>query len=221
MKKTNHILIVLAAFVLYLAVISSSVEAQLAVELLADPDIRTIHLDAGSKPITITVRTNQAQVQFTWRLTGPGTLVGEVTAPGMTYLPPKSIEGTDVQVTVTVTCTNDTAETTTGSLSFSLIVSDVLFPTCPSEPKTLEEVQKILPEHLQQYTMFKNEERLGFQRSKEIMGVLAEIICALKAIEAFLDQNYPTRPPEIAEKIQKTQNTRSHYEKEWLDRRGH
>ena len=217
MKKITRTFIILSAFVLHLAIMCDNSSAKLAVELLADPDIRTLPLEAGSKKITITARTNQAQVQFRWSLTGPGKLEGVVTASGMTYIPPNRIDGPDTQAIVAVTITNDQGETASESLAFTF---GQLFVDCSAaKTKTFEEVQKILPEHLQKYTTFKNEESLGFQRNKEIMGVLTEIICDLKAIESLLDQKYSAKPPEIVEKIQKTQNTRSQYEKEWLDRR--
>ena len=194
----------------------NGVHATLAVALVADPDIRNIPPDADSRKITITTRTNQAEVQFRWSLTGPGKLTGARTEAGIVYLPPANPEDRTGQATVTVTVTTANGETAAESLTFMF---GQIFPQCPAETNTLEEVQKSLPEHVQQYRTFKKEETQGLQRNVDLIRTLTAIICDLKAIEALWEQKNRGQPsPELAENLRKTQTTRQQYEKEWLDR---
>lgn len=109
----------------------------LFVELLVEPDIRTI--DTGSMPplIQLTARTNKHDVQFSWDVQGGmGILQGDTTSPRVSYSAPHIDSGPTAiaPATITVAVTDSAGNTITDSVTFTFIVRHPT-PTATPTPK--------------------------------------------------------------------------------------
>ncbi len=104
----------------------SSVLTQSIVEFEIDPSIpnNTIMLQTAPKEIVITTRTKQTGLQFNWILAGPGRLEGDVTNPGIFYLPPAEIKVSSAQAVIKVTITGKRGEMTTEQITYTLIAPE-------------------------------------------------------------------------------------------------
>lgn len=121
MRKTARIHLVLctAAFITILLLTNNMGYAQLGVELLTEPNIRTISLETPQK-IIIVARPSQDNVRFAWELKGPGELSKEKINPWIFYIPPESISEKSAQATVTVMVTTPEEKTATAFITFIL-----------------------------------------------------------------------------------------------------
>lgn len=97
----------------------STVGAQSDVEIIADPDIRTISLE-HSPEIALNARTARQDVQFLWELAGQGEFLGEKTGAGIIYVAPSSITGTSAEAVVTLTVHAEGEEDRQTSVTFTL-----------------------------------------------------------------------------------------------------
>ena len=95
-------------------------EAQSTVMLEIEPDIQTIVIGSEIKEISLTARTESSKVRFLWSLEGPGTLEGEVTQPGIFYLPPSELTEKSARAIITVTVKQDDLPETAQRVSFIL-----------------------------------------------------------------------------------------------------
>jgi hypothetical protein len=108
------------AVCLNVLIMGSDGDAQPIITLVVDPDVRTMTVGGDVQELSIIVRTDKQNVQFAWKLDGPGELAGDTTNPGVLYLPPQTISGVSTQVTVTVTVTDDKGQSATGNVVFTL-----------------------------------------------------------------------------------------------------
>lgn len=125
MKKHFRMIIVCGMFtIFYIASAIHIAHAELVVELVADPEVKSVSLDALTKKIIITARTNQEDVRFTWKIDGAGSLEGIASGAGITYLIPNSIEMNDTQLmqaTITVMVSNPNGESANSSVTLTLL----------------------------------------------------------------------------------------------------
>src|SRR5512136_926611 len=94
--------------------------AQPIITLVVDPDVRTLTVGGDVQELSIIVRTDKQNVQFEWKLDGPGELAGDTTNPGVIYLPPQTIVEASTQVTVAVTVTDEQGQSAIGKVVFTL-----------------------------------------------------------------------------------------------------
>lgn len=106
--------------------------AQPDIELSIDPDIREIFIEQPEE-ITLIAEAGQ-EALYRWSLDGPGELQGELTGPGVIYIPPEELGDVVAEATVSVTATNDAGQTNTKSVIFTLIGPVPSTPTSTPEP---------------------------------------------------------------------------------------
>ncbi len=143
MKRISESLLVLVVSVVVLMGFwGLRAEAQLAVTLETDPDIQVITLDAAPQEILIIARSTQEQVEFTWQLDGPGQLQGDLTSPGIVYIPPDAIEEPATQVEISVKVTDETGAEKVEKVIFTLMLpTPTPTPIPPTPTPTPKPVQ--------------------------------------------------------------------------------
>lgn len=106
--------------------------AQPVVEVHIEPDLRTLYLDTGIQEILLEARVSNPDVHFTWKLEGPGELLGDLDSPGNIYSLPERIQGDSAQVIITLTVTDQQGYEVTRNLVFQILP----LPPSPSPPPT-------------------------------------------------------------------------------------
>lgn len=132
--------VVFAGFLIGLC--APQTEAQLSVTLEIDPAIRVITLDAVPQEVLIIAKPSQEQVYFAWQLDGPGELKGDVTDPGIFYIPPHEISDAAKQVEISVKVTDGTGTEKVEKIIFTLMnPTPTPSPTPPAPTPTPVPVQ--------------------------------------------------------------------------------
>lgn len=106
------------------------VNAQSGVEILIEPDIRTISLENPIE-ITLMARTARQDDKLLWQLEGPGEIQGKKTDSGIIYVTPSTITGASAEAVVTLTVRAEGEEETQTSVTFTLKAPE---PTPTPEP---------------------------------------------------------------------------------------
>lgn len=118
--------------------------AQPVVTIITNPDVSTIIPGAGQE-IAIIARTKGYDLAFKWSMTGPGSIEGDTTAPGILYIPPAKVSGESVAIIrVTVTDSNGKTATDEIKLTFTAqlpIPAPVPTPTPKPTATPLPELQ--------------------------------------------------------------------------------
>jgi hypothetical protein len=249
MYKISQKQLVVGMFLFFAVLVAcNSISAQPTVQLLLEPDIRTIVLGGNVAEIAIIARTDTPNVQFAWNLSGPGVLTGDLTGPGVLYLPPNNHAEIQTHAMITVTVADEERREHKENVVFTLIKpeptptpqalpsptaqftpiltpvpTDTPVPTrtpnCPALPKELEKLQQLLHNDLNHYQELRVQERKGQQANRQIIETNTTIICDLMAIEEMLAEAYKMAPnDEILQRIQRTKAIRESYEQELFKR---
>ncbi len=121
---------ILAVFVLICVIILGVYDNVYAesptVELIIEPDIKTI--PASSAPISITVLATGSTLTFDWKLAGSGRLVGDTTGYAVLYIPPEQIDRRSTRAVISVRVSDYKNQTATESVSFTIISSSQQTP---------------------------------------------------------------------------------------------
>jgi hypothetical protein len=104
-----------------LVLLSSNASTQPVVEVHVEPDIRTLYVGSGIQDILLEARVSDPNVHFTWKLEGPGELLGETDSPGNIYSLPERIEGDSAQVIITLTVTDQQGYEITRNVTFEIL----------------------------------------------------------------------------------------------------
>ncbi len=120
--------------------------------LSVHPDIREFSVNTGPKELRIRAREDGADSRWTWRLTGPGRLLGEPVAQEISYIPPDDLA--TPTATAVVTATRKTADGATDSTRVIFALTDsgptrtdpVITPTpSPAQSLTPSQAQSPTP----------------------------------------------------------------------------
>lgn len=118
--------------------VGNLISAQPAVQLLLDPDTRTLSVGLEPKEIWIQAQLNGEDWQLTWEFQGPGDF--QHVGTGGIYTAPEKIEDASVTATISVTVTDDAGKIATDTVIFTLVPSafppiPIPEPTSPPTPK--------------------------------------------------------------------------------------
>jgi hypothetical protein len=81
----------------------------------------TTEVPAGSALIGLAAQVSGTNLTYTWKLDGPGKLIGDLERSSIFYRPPDSIDGESEIAVITVTVTNDKAEGNIANRAFTII----------------------------------------------------------------------------------------------------
>ena len=110
------------------------------VRLTMNPD--KTEFPTGAEPVALTARASGTNLEFTWKLTGPGTIEG--TGPSVIYKVPNTISGTSAQVKIKVIVRDATGQETTESVNFKIIAESTTSSAKPKSKKGMSKTTKIL-----------------------------------------------------------------------------
>lgn len=120
-------------FVIFFSIVvilQQPVSGQPTVKIMTEPPDTVLRIGAEPHQIWIFPRTNEHNVQFEWKTEGPGEFKFEEGGVGGIYNVPEKIQGSKAQVNITVTITNNTGQTATDSVMFTLkAIAPVPTPT--------------------------------------------------------------------------------------------
>lgn len=132
MKRTMYMSFCILFALVCITPSLKNVYAQPDIELSIDPDIREILIEQPEE-IALIAEAGQ-EAHYRWSLDGPGELQGELTGPGVIYIPPEELGDVVAEATVSVTVTDDTGQTNTKSVTFTLIGPVPSTPTSTPSP---------------------------------------------------------------------------------------
>lgn len=139
----NHLRGVFSLFLIVfcgMTVIAYNTEAQPSIHIKLEPDVDTIHIGSEIGEVLITALSDRHNALFLWELDGPGKFEGDVTCPGLFYIPPQNIEQDSVKTIISVTVTDEEGKKTTEEVILTLIAeetrSSILTSNPPSQPIT-------------------------------------------------------------------------------------
>ncbi|MCP4370124.1 MAG: hypothetical protein GY797_18725 [Deltaproteobacteria bacterium] len=115
-QKQSILFVIIAASILLLSQTSS---AQPTIKkIVITPDEREIVV--GSVPIALKVQATGANLEYSWKLSGPGKFKGRATSPAVIYIPPDKIDGKSAEATITVIVSNDKGQKATEQVTFKI-----------------------------------------------------------------------------------------------------
>jgi tetratricopeptide (TPR) repeat protein len=131
--------------VLALHIAGLSWAVQPGVKIVMIPVEREILLRSAPQKITLIARV-EGQVQFRWKLDGPGKIEGDLTSREIVYIPPETIATASTDVAITVLVTDNIGKTTSDTITLRLLSPT---PTLtPTPTPTIDSQQAILLEQL-------------------------------------------------------------------------
>ncbi len=104
------------------------------VKLMVNPSV--LDIAVGSESIALTARASGSNLQFEWKLLGPGEFEGSTTESAVFYKPPDTIEGKSAKAIITIKVTDDKGEDATESVIFNIKQKGDDTPTPIPTPQT-------------------------------------------------------------------------------------
>lgn len=93
--------------------------AALTAKLIVNP--QQIEIPVGSGLVALTIQATGSNLEFEWKLKGPGNFEGDITDSAVLYRPPKEIKGESESVRIEVIVRDDQGQETTTSTIFSIV----------------------------------------------------------------------------------------------------
>ena len=129
--------------VLLLLLISGRAFAQPKITPIIIPEVQTLHLGEEPSRITIVARVDR-EVQFQWKLEGPGSLEGDSNSREIVYVTPAKIDGDTAEITITVEALDFRGNSTTEPLSFTLISSTPIPTPTPTPSASSKNIYAVV-----------------------------------------------------------------------------
>ncbi len=107
--------IMLAVYMM--AMVGEGIAEDLSIKLVVNPSKTDVYLD--SDPIALTARVKGKNLEYEWKLLGPGELEGK--GSSVFYILPEKIEGDSEQALITVTVKDESGEEVTESVTFNIL----------------------------------------------------------------------------------------------------
>jgi hypothetical protein len=114
-QKFAVAVIVLAVYMM--ALVGEGFADDPGIKLVINPSKTDVYL--GSGPIALTARVKGKNLEYEWKLLGPGELEGK--GSSVFYILPEKIEGDSEQALITVTVKDKTGEEVTESVTFNIL----------------------------------------------------------------------------------------------------
>lgn len=108
---------VIVLVVSMMAVVGEGFAADLSIKLVVNPSKTDVSL--RSDPIALTARVKGKNLEYDWKLLGPGKLEG--TGSSVFYILPENIKDDSAQALITVTVKDESGEETTESVTFNIL----------------------------------------------------------------------------------------------------
>ncbi len=129
-KKKQKLLILFVVISVGTLLLFSKSYAAPTVKLVVNPSV--LDISVGSESIALTARASGSNLQFEWKLLGPGKFEGSKTESAVFYKPPDTIEGKSAKVIITIKVTDDKGEDATESVIFNIKQKGDDLPVTPS-----------------------------------------------------------------------------------------
>lgn len=170
-----------------------------SIRLIANPN--TTEIRVGSDPIAITAKVAGKNLQYAWKLFGPGKIEGQGSA--IFYIPPETIEGNLTEAMLTVSVTDTDGLVDMESVTFRIMSNNITPPSPTPTPTpvpqyldilTLEEASKeeliqlqaTLSQQYQQYENLKKKQQQGENVKKELFTTLTNLIENLEKVNTTI-----------------------------------